>query len=369
MSLSELTDPAAVYNALGEYRAVGRSAFLAKYGFGQARTYWLVDRGERFDSKAIVGAAFGFQHPEHGPLGPADFSGGEDTVARKLRELGFIVESAAGLPHPTFEIGRAYKRRQLLSQWGGQYQNGIATPAGRPYLLVFTGGGEGYGYSDGWAGDGSFRYFGEGQVGDMRFDGGNRALRDHAADGKALHLFERKKKKGPNVEYRGEFACGSYERTTAPDRNAQQRSAIVFHLVPISNVDTETTRNGGEQLSGRSLNELRRLALSAASAPEAGAKEGTRTYYARAACVRDYVLARSGGQCELCHQEAPFERLDGTPYLEPHHTRRLSDGGPDHPRWVAAICPNCHRRIHYGRDGHALNDKLQGLLGQREDGR
>src|ERR1700746_1774493 len=24
--------------------------------------------------------------------------------------------------------------------------------------------------------------------------------------------------------------------------------------------------------------------------------------------------------------------------------RRLSDGGPDHPRWVVAVCPNCHRR-------------------------
>jgi 5-methylcytosine-specific restriction enzyme A len=38
--------------------------------------------------------------------------------------------------------------------------------------------------------------------------------------------------------------------------------------------------------------------------------------------------------------------------------RRLSDGGPDDPRWVAAICPNCHREAHYGENGEELNQQL-----------
>jgi hypothetical protein len=48
----------------------------------------------------------------------------------------------------------------------------------------------------------------------------------------------------------------------------------------------------------------------------------------------------------------------------PH--RRVSDGGPDHPRWVGAICPTCHRNIHHGIDGLAINEKLMARLGEIE---
>jgi hypothetical protein len=48
--------------------------------------------------------------------------------------------------------------------------------------------------------------------------------------------------------------------------------------------------------------------------------------------------------------------------LEPHHTRRVSDGGLDHPSSVAGICPNCHRRVHHGRDGKQYNLALQERL-------
>jgi 5-methylcytosine-specific restriction protein A len=82
-------------------------------------------------------------------------------------------------------------------------------------------------------------------------------------------------------------------------------------------------------------------------------------YHRRSAAVRMYVLARADGTCESCNSPAPFCREDGTAYLEPHHTRRLSDGGPDHPRWVGAVCPNCHREIHHGAEGKEKNTRLQ----------
>jgi len=69
-------------------------------------------------------------------------------------------------------------------------------------------------------------------------------------------------------------------------------------------------------------------------------------------------LARANGNCEGCALPAPFFRSDGTPYLEPHHLRRVSDGGPDHPAHVIALCPNCHRRVHAGADGHTYNATL-----------
>ena len=82
------------------------------------------------------------------------------------------------------------------------------------------------------------------------------------------------------------------------------------------------------------------------------------TIYQRSRDIRNYVLARAIGHCEGCKSPAPFTRKDGTPYLEPHHIRRVSDGGPDDPAFVVALCPNCHRRVHAGADGETYNAHL-----------
>lgn len=109
-----------------------------------------------------------------------------------------------------------------------------------------------------------------------------------------------------------------------------------------------------------SLEELRRRALAAARpAGTSSGRESLTTYYERSATVRDYVLARAAGVCEACRRPAPFRRRDGTPYLEPHHTTRLADDGADHPRFVGAICANCHREIHHGENGTEINRRLQ----------
>lgn len=89
MTLGDLTDREAVLAAVREYDTLGRDAFLAKYGFGRAKHWMLVLDGRMYDSKAIVAAAHGFQHPELGALHASEFSGGEQTVVRKLATLGF----------------------------------------------------------------------------------------------------------------------------------------------------------------------------------------------------------------------------------------------------------------------------------------
>lgn len=87
--MKDLTDRGSVLQALAEFDARGRGAFLHKYGFGPARPYFLLHENRRYDSKAILGAAHGFQHGE--PLGPKDFSGGARTVIPVLADLGFDV--------------------------------------------------------------------------------------------------------------------------------------------------------------------------------------------------------------------------------------------------------------------------------------
>ncbi|UYO74003.1 HNH endonuclease [Halomonas qinghailakensis] len=61
------------------------------------------------------------------------------------------------------------------------------------------------------------------------------------------------------------------------------------------------------------------------------------------------VLLRAGGKCEACGNDAPFKkRKDNTPYLEVHHIVRLADNGDDTVENAIALCPNCHRKQHFG---------------------
>ena len=89
MGLGDITR-SAVLAAIQEYKDLGQDAFLERYGFEKARAYLLLFDGERFDSKAIAGAAHGYLSGRE-PLKASDFSGGDSTVARKLRDLGFVV--------------------------------------------------------------------------------------------------------------------------------------------------------------------------------------------------------------------------------------------------------------------------------------
>ncbi len=73
------------------------------------------------------------------------------------------------------------------------------------------------------------------------------------------------------------------------------------------------------------------------------------TMFLRNQYVISEVLTRANGVCESCHAPAPFIRVsDGTPYLEVHHRVRLADGGEDTVSNAVALCPNCHRKAHYG---------------------
>ena len=93
--LSRLTSRAAVEGATEEYDELGQEKFLNKYGYGQARTYLLHYHERLYDSKAIAGVAYGFEHPKEGPLKSTDFRGGIDPgrAAHRLQELGFEIQT------------------------------------------------------------------------------------------------------------------------------------------------------------------------------------------------------------------------------------------------------------------------------------
>ena len=266
---------------------------------------------------------------------------------------------AAGLP--SFAVGEIYQRwPDLNDRYGGGRQGGISDSARAPVTFLFTGdSGERYGYADRFDDDeGTFFFSGEGQKGDMRFVRGNMAVRDHSSRGKALHLF-RTVGKGKGQKYLGEFVYQGHDWVRAPDIEDAPRDAIIFRLVPVACLEQLELASAESPAEALTLQESRSRAIAASKVDGLqDSKRGNRTVYERSRAVRDYVLLRAAGKCELCEQPAPFRRSGGLPYLEPHHTTRVSDGGPDHPQFVAALCPACHREVHYGEHAQEKNIRL-----------
>ena len=85
----DLTSRDAVIKAIDEFDELGRKEFLSKYGFGKSRQFFLVYEGKQYDSKAIFGAAFGYQFSRS--LQSDEFSGGNETVRPILEKLKFTV--------------------------------------------------------------------------------------------------------------------------------------------------------------------------------------------------------------------------------------------------------------------------------------
>lgn len=82
------------------------------------------------------------------------------------------------------------------------------------------------------------------------------------------------------------------------------------------------------------------------------------TQYQRDPTVKAWVLKAAAGVCECCKTVAPFKGADGFPYLEVHHVIKLAESGPDTIFNAVAVCPNCHRELHYGERAKELVEAL-----------
>jgi len=152
-----------------------------------------------------------------------------------------------------FQVGALYNRQaQIHALLGGQQQGGISTPRDNPVIIAFTGeAGVSHGYHDFWDDDEIFHYFGEGQIGDMRYTSGNRAIEHHLGDGKKLIVFQMMGKGRP-YRYLGEFVrISSYIQRGTPDTKGDLRDAIVFRLRPVDSLDVFGTSESDGLISRR----------------------------------------------------------------------------------------------------------------------
>lgn len=85
----DVVTPHHVNQAIAEYDRLGQDEFLARHGFGRARAYLLITDGKSYDSKAILGVAYGYATGR--TMRSTAFSGGAQHAAAVLRSLGFEV--------------------------------------------------------------------------------------------------------------------------------------------------------------------------------------------------------------------------------------------------------------------------------------
>jgi 5-methylcytosine-specific restriction enzyme A len=371
MALRDITHEA-VIAAIAKYDRLGQDAFLADHGFDRARSYLLVHAGMKYDSKAIVGVAHGFL-PGEQALAASEFSGGDATVGRLLRGLGFTVQvgeltttrltrllnslnvyHSHGLPalyQPItllWAISRAVRGEPRIVSWAETEQEISA--------LV-----ESYGR----AGETARVYYPIAAL----HNAGLWELDDHAAEVPNAH--------GSSIPQRwfddhqpqnGLVASVHNLVSDSPEARSVAVSALVekyFVDAPHAALLNELglLDSPGEMAFSDRAAEYQRL-CERADAFWTG-REDTRVPRTSADPIRSRaairaVILRSKGRCENPDCSGDIEDVTdrGQPLLEVDHIQDLALGGEDVPAQMIALCPNCHTIKTHGRSREQLRRKL-----------
>lgn len=97
-------------------------------------------------------------------------------------------------------------------------------------------------------------------------------------------------------------------------------------------------------------------------------RKSFRNDFVRNPYVVSAAFARAGGRCDMPGCGSQLFRMDsGENYLEVHHVVPLRDGGEDALRNACALCPMCHRRLHFSTDRVALQSALKASVLERYD--
>ena len=227
-------------------------------------------------------------------------------------------------------------------------------------------------YDDMWHGD-TLHYTGMGKVGDQVLQGNqNKTLYESGHNGIGIHLFE--VLDPGEYTYRGEVKLVDkpYQETQRDD-NGRNRKVWMFPIKPVDSAHVvtpakytipkekknsiedsfveilERMEDDPEFIEGLEDKTLKAAAnMRGTNTPKE--RQVTTTQRDRDPYVSAYVKRRAKGICDLCCAPAPFKDKNGKPYLESHHIKWLADGGADTTDNSAALCPNCHKKMHVVND-------------------
>ncbi|WP_157358402.1 HNH endonuclease [Amycolatopsis sp. ATCC 39116] len=369
--------------AVQHYDELGSDRFLSAYGFNPARDYLLEIDGKHYDSKAIAGVAHGFQHPERGPLLAGSFNGGAEGAARRLERLGFTIVTAAQLNPP--KIGEEHPNRTAIqATYGGNGVAGIVRFPGEDIINAFSD--EEGPYADEPPDPiAPFEYRGDGRRGHQTLTRGNKMLDTARQERRAVRFWYRPT--GGKFSFVTWVAVLDRAQSWALDDDKEQRLEYAFLVAAVPDSDPTTwpehviarlndrpitdtppppvpvSTDADTPTRARSyrdyIDDLGETHSS--SAAQSQPKKRERNNYQRSRQARDAVLVRAANQCEndRCTGMPADTTPAGTAILEVDHVDDLALGGPDHPRHMIALCPNCHATKTRGKNRAALRRHLR----------
>ena len=284
-----------------------------------------------------------------------------------------------------FIVANYYERSELLKFIGSkQPQSGILWNKEGSDTIIITAGGrhtKKAGYSDNLQPDGSWIYTGQGEKGDQNPHSFANSLLTNLE--KKVLLFSTREPNANEVQkrgnhrksyqYEGLFKVNSWELETQNEGARKGDKLIKYKLNPFNELPEVLTLSIEDPLKNILLEpseiyNLRKKILkdSKGQVKKMGEAISPTEYIKRSTDVKKYALLRANGKCENCEKDAPFVNSNNVPFLEVHHIFSLSDDGPDHPTNVAAICPNCHREAHYGKNSQILKEELSKKIEAKE---
>ena len=249
------------------------------------------------------------------------------------------------------EIGREYTNAEISQLFRGNEQRGMKKSNSYNALVLLSDHESDNIYDDYWYGN-ILYYTGMGIVGNQRLDFyENKTLNESNENGVTVYLFEGFEHHG--YVYRGIVRlAGTPFQKEERDKSGSIRKVWKFPLELCSKQSyLEQKLIDEEQAYKRAVAQrmsttaLRKKAKDASQYSKSSTREVISQVHERNELIREYSLRRADGVCELCHQDAPFKVKD-VPYLESHHIKWLSKGGEDSISNTAAVCPNCHKRLH-----------------------
>lgn len=374
MALSDLTSRDAVLDAIREYDRIGREAFLSKYGFTKALNYFLVVDGRRYDSKAVAGAAYGYQFPAEGPLLASKFSGGERTVKTKLEALGFIVEVVNAPTSWLFQynpakndIERSISERSEMTWVVNQSKNEIKS--GHKVYIWESGALGGIIAAGTILSDPKLMPEDPGMAQFMKagykFVGDNMRVRLRIERNLLANRIGRSQIKADS-ELKQLMVLKFANATNYALSEAQVRAieALVSSGTEcVENLGVDAVLPTDERPTADDLKEITIASEALRTPDEVNAllaqlqeklkdKDVKRRRRIANAIVRTPRIAklvkeREGYRCQKCNVDG-FEKKSGGKYAEVHHVDELARGGRDLPNNMVCVCASCHRKIHYG---------------------
>lgn len=248
-------------------------------------------------------------------------------------------------------IGQVVKNSDLLAIFKVGNMGGMRRSHDTNSLILVSDHTKGI-YDDRWV-DNICYYTGMGLKGNQKLASQNKTLYESNENGIGVYLFE--------VHIAGEYRYhGQVKLAGKPfqedqlDIEDKLRKVWIFPIsqvesnepTPIPKYELTALETKRERTAKKLSDEALKARLAKGIKIPASVKTTTVTYY-RDPYVVEYVKRRANGNCELCQNPGPFKAQDGLPFLEVHHIHWLSNQGEDSIKNTVALCPNCHRKMHY----------------------